>query len=140
MDDLDRDRLAPLTDTERAAASAGPKVAGGSQAAAKAAWTPLAGRKILIWPDADEPGAKYAGEVARVVSGHFPLRSAGAGLGCVRRLSAALDAALAYIGRGWSPIPVGYREKGPKLKDWQKLRITAETAGRYFNGGEQNIG
>jgi putative DNA primase/helicase len=42
---------------------------GGSQAAAKANFEPLAGRRVLIWPDADEPGEKYAGEVARILHG-----------------------------------------------------------------------
>ena len=42
---------------------------GGSQAAAKTDWTPLAGRRILIWPDADAAGAKYAGEVAAILVG-----------------------------------------------------------------------
>jgi hypothetical protein len=37
---------------------------GGSQAAGKADWSPLAGRRVVIWPDNDEPGAKYAREVA----------------------------------------------------------------------------
>jgi Protein of unknown function (DUF3987) len=40
---------------------------GGSQSASKADWTPLAGRKILIWPDADEPGSKFAGAVAGII-------------------------------------------------------------------------
>jgi putative DNA primase/helicase len=34
----------------------------GSRAAKKADWTVLANRHVLIWPDADEPGQKYAGE------------------------------------------------------------------------------
>jgi putative DNA primase/helicase len=37
---------------------------GGSQAASKADWSPLEGRRVLVWPDADEPGAKYAATVA----------------------------------------------------------------------------
>jgi putative DNA primase/helicase len=37
---------------------------GGSGAEAQADWTPLAGRKVLIWPDCDMTGAKYAGRVA----------------------------------------------------------------------------
>jgi hypothetical protein len=41
--------------------------AGGCNAAAKANFKPLAGRRVMIWPDADEPGEKYAGEVARVL-------------------------------------------------------------------------
>lgn len=39
---------------------------GGSQAAGKADWTPLAGRDVLIWPDHDAPGAAYAEAVARL--------------------------------------------------------------------------
>lgn len=40
--------------------------AGGSQAAAKSAWAPLAGRDVAIWPDHDAPGTKYAADVARL--------------------------------------------------------------------------
>jgi hypothetical protein len=36
----------------------------GSKSAAKADWSPLKGRRVVIWPDADEPGAKYAVDVA----------------------------------------------------------------------------
>jgi putative DNA primase/helicase len=39
---------------------------GGSKAAAKADWTPLRGRHVTVWPDADEPGRSYAEEVARL--------------------------------------------------------------------------
>ncbi|HEY8161978.1 MAG TPA: DUF3987 domain-containing protein [Methylocystis sp.] len=42
---------------------------GGAQAAAKADWSPLAGRRVTIWPDADEPGAKYAAQVAGILHG-----------------------------------------------------------------------
>jgi len=37
---------------------------GGAGAAAKTDWTPLAGRRVLIWPDRDAAGEKYAQEVA----------------------------------------------------------------------------
>jgi hypothetical protein len=37
---------------------------GGSKAADKADWSPLKGRRVLIWPDADEPGTDYANDVA----------------------------------------------------------------------------
>ncbi len=37
---------------------------GGSTSALKADWSPLANRTVLIWPDADEPGMKYAVECA----------------------------------------------------------------------------
>jgi hypothetical protein len=42
--------------------------AGGARAAAKTDWMPLAGGRVLIWPDADEPGAKYAREVASILA------------------------------------------------------------------------
>lgn len=54
--------------------------------------------------------------------------------------STALDAALAYISRGWSPVPIPTRSKNPGRGAWQKLRLTAETARQYFNGSPQNIG
>lgn len=37
---------------------------GGSNAANKADWSPLRGRRVTVWPDADEAGAKYASAVA----------------------------------------------------------------------------
>ena len=54
--------------------------------------------------------------------------------------NAMLAAALDYIGRGWAPIPVPHRQKGPVIDGWQHLRITAETAPGYFNGGGQGLG
>ena len=51
-----------------------------------------------------------------------------------------LSAARDYLERGWRPIPVPFRTKGPLLEDWQTLRISAETAPTYFNGAPQNIG
>jgi hypothetical protein len=42
---------------------------GGSLAADKADWGPLAGRHVIIWPDNDEPGAKYVLEVAAILTG-----------------------------------------------------------------------
>jgi uncharacterized protein (DUF927 family) len=38
---------------------------GGAGAAEKTDWTPLAGRTVGIWPDADEVGQKYASGVAK---------------------------------------------------------------------------
>ena len=40
---------------------------GGNRAASKTDWTLLAGRRVLIWPDADGPGKKYAQEVAAIL-------------------------------------------------------------------------
>ncbi len=38
----------------------------GSKSAAKADWSPLAGRRVIVWPDADAPGAAYAEEASRL--------------------------------------------------------------------------
>ncbi len=42
--------------------------AGGSKAARKTDWTPLAGREVVILPDADEPGRDYAAAVAGILT------------------------------------------------------------------------
>jgi len=39
---------------------------GGTKAAAKADWSPLAGRHVTIWPDHDAPGGAYAAEVEKL--------------------------------------------------------------------------
>jgi hypothetical protein len=52
-----------------------------------------------------------------------------------------LDIALDYVTRGWNPVPVGFRSKKPSAGEgWQRIRVTASNAARYFNGDEQNIG
>src|SRR4029077_19921619 len=38
---------------------------GGSKAAVQADWTPLNGREVVIWPDADDPGRQYAAAVSK---------------------------------------------------------------------------
>jgi putative DNA primase/helicase len=38
----------------------------GSKSAAKADWSPLKGRRVVVWPDADEPGARYAIEAGNL--------------------------------------------------------------------------
>ena len=40
---------------------------GGSKSAGKADWTPLAGRSVMIWPDADEPGTAYAAQITKIL-------------------------------------------------------------------------
>jgi len=52
----------------------------------------------------------------------------------------ALEIALEYIGRGWSPIPIPHKSKRPIGNKWQKLRITQASARQWFNGDPQNIG
>lgn len=41
---------------------------GGSQAATRTDWTPLAGRDVVILPDYDDPGGKYARDVMRLLA------------------------------------------------------------------------
>jgi hypothetical protein len=53
---------------------------------------------------------------------------------------APLEIALAYIRRGWAPIPVPFKTKKPILDGWPKCRFDERSAPNYFNGGQQNIG
>ena len=45
---------------------------GGTNAARFTDWSPLAGRKVRIWPDYDQPGKKYAEEVKLQLKGLMP--------------------------------------------------------------------
>ena len=60
----------------------------GSKSAAKADWSPLAGRRVVIWPDADPAGTAYADAVASMA------RDAGAS-------SVAVLAPPEGVGEGW---------------------------------------
>src|SRR5437660_10586046 len=51
-----------------------------------------------------------------------------------------LEAALGWIERGFSPVPIPYRSKKPVLESWQQLDITADTASQFFNVESQNVG
>jgi putative DNA primase/helicase len=99
---LDRLAAAPrapviVTEGEKSADAAGALLPGhivvtspnGSKGASKADWSVLAGRDVIIWPDADEPGEGYLVEVAGL------LKAAGATR--VRRLPRADDDSAA----GW---------------------------------------
>jgi len=39
----------------------------GAKSASKTDWTPLAKRDVVVWPDADEPGRRYANDVAAIL-------------------------------------------------------------------------
>lgn len=41
----------------------------GASSVAKTDWKPLEGRSVLVWPDADEPGAKAAAKIAALCPG-----------------------------------------------------------------------
>ena len=51
-----------------------------------------------------------------------------------------LEGAKAWAARGFFPVPIPYREKKPIAEGWPNLRITADTAGQYFNSSKQNVG
>jgi hypothetical protein len=51
-----------------------------------------------------------------------------------------LDAAIAWIQKGFSPVPIPHGSKRPILKGWEQLEIATEVAPQYFNGTQQNIG
>ncbi|MGX1353341.1 putative P-loop ATPase [Bradyrhizobium elkanii] len=44
--------------------------AGGTQGVKHTDWSPLAGRNVVIWPDADAPGLATANEIAAALVGH----------------------------------------------------------------------
>ena len=43
---------------------------GASSSAAAADWSPLKGRKVILWPDYDEPGIRYARDVVNALRGN----------------------------------------------------------------------
>lgn len=47
--------------------------AGGSSAAAKTDWSPLTGKQVVILPDNDSPGEKYAKQVQAILGGLTPM-------------------------------------------------------------------
>ena len=50
------------------------------------------------------------------------------------------EAAKDYIQRGWCPLPVPYKEKGPRLRGWQKLELKLDDLPSYFKDEPHNIG
>jgi hypothetical protein len=53
----------------------------------------------------------------------------------------AINIARDLARRGWSVVPIEHREKAPKLRDWQKLRLgEADLPQYFFNGQPMNIG
>ncbi|MGI8570392.1 MAG: hypothetical protein ACR2KT_15745, partial [Methylocella sp.] len=90
---------------------------GGSQAASKADWPPLAGRRVLIWPDADKPGQKYAAEVAAILACH------------AREVSIIDAAALASMAPdGGHREAVAGWDAADALDEWQDLAALRKAA------------
>ena len=55
-------------------------------------------------------------------------------------MSTALQAARAYVARGWNPLPLPYKSKIPTDTGWQQRVIREPDLPRYFNGRPQNVG
>ena len=51
-----------------------------------------------------------------------------------------LTAVLNYLRRGWFVVPIPFRGKNAYLKNWPRLRVTAETASAIFGNEPENIG
>jgi putative DNA primase/helicase len=72
----DPDALIIVTEGEKAAEAAAlifpesivTTSSGGAQSVSQTNWTPLAGRRVLIWPDADVSGANYMHQVASILA------------------------------------------------------------------------
>jgi putative DNA primase/helicase len=77
------DAPAIVTEGEKAADAAGALLAdhaaitspGGSKAAGAADWSALAGRRVVIWPDADDPGQAYVRDVLDMLAKLSPVPS-----------------------------------------------------------------
>ena len=52
----------------------------------------------------------------------------------------SLDAAIARIRQGFSPVPIPHRSKRPVLQGLERLEITIDAAPEHFNDKPQNIG
>jgi hypothetical protein len=50
------------------------------------------------------------------------------------------DVARDYIGRGWKPVAIPFKTKGPKGVGWPDRVITLDNVAEHFPGGPQNIG
>ena len=44
-----------------------------------------------------------------------------------------LQAARGYVRRGWSVVPVPFKQKRPVLKEWEQLRLGENDLGQYFD-------
>lgn len=78
---------------------------GGAQAAAYADWAPLAGRHVVVWPDADAPGADYGAGVARLA-----------------RAAGAASLRLVAVPAEW---PDGWDLADPAPEGWDMARLRA---------------
>jgi putative DNA primase/helicase len=92
---------------------------GGAGAFGKTDWSPLAERSVRIWPDADEAGLKYAGEVAKRLTE----------IGCKIQIIDAMALA--------AEAPTGEAREAPKgwdaadaLAEWKSLKALRNAINR----------
>lgn len=85
---------------------------GGMSSASGTDWTPLAGQCVVMWPDNDEAGAKYAAEVCKCLQGiaaevatldiePLALPAKGDAFDWLQRDDASLDALLEVLDLSW---------------------------------------
>ncbi|MFP3801154.1 DUF927 domain-containing protein [Paraburkholderia sp. SIMBA_027] len=85
--------------------------AGGAQAAAKTDWSPVAGRRVLIWPDNDEPGLKYRDQVVGLIRAVDPATR-------IRSIDPAkLMHGICEV-QGWD-----YAEKAESMRGWDAADV-----------------
>jgi len=51
-----------------------------------------------------------------------------------------LECARRYTRKGVCVVPIPYKQKGPRLNGWQKLRLKSDDLPRYFPKSDMNIG
>lgn len=83
---------------------------GGASAVSKTDWTPLAGRDVIIWRDADEPGLKYENDVADIL----------AKFGCKVRVVDAMTLASMHPDGG-TRDPAECWDCDDALEEWENL-------------------
>lgn len=114
---------------------------GGTNAVDKTDWMPLAGRKILIWPDNDQPGKDAAEEIATLIPNPQEIKILQPG----ESLDKGWDAADA-LESGWdSRLTVSWAKQHHRLwrpeeaaPDTEEIAQDEKPALRVIEGGKQD--
>lgn len=94
----------------------------GASAISSADWAPLHGRKVLIWPDADDPGRQAASTIAELLAPHCPE---------VKLLDPTTDDP-AGLPQGWDAADaLAQGWDWDRFRAWAKPRITLYTQSLY---------
>lgn len=97
----------------------------GAQSPNKADWSPLSGRSVLIWPDADAPGAAYAETAARLA-----IEAGAAAVEVLDLASLALDPATGEVRN----LPAGWDAADAAADGWTPERLAR--AARWTRHGD----